>query len=324
MKHTNYERLECLGLWRGAPDSQRRDVIVTFGKSTLVFLDNNDNPIGHWSLGAVRRVNPYQMPAIFSPDMFHPDESEGETLQLDDVGIIAHIEYLQTRANRGRARPGRVRFWIGLMVLVAGFVGVRMWLPDVIAGYATQVIPEVTVVSIGQRTLTQVQQITGVACDAGGLSERLDSQVFIADMGGLGSVGLPSGIVLIDDDVARLGLDVVAGYVVLEQVRADMLSPVHGVFRFIGLREAFLFFTTGRIRQNALDGYGEWILTEEQVNPEPEVLISAMARAGVSSAGFFAAHPFYQGFYGVNSGDYPPVLSDTDWMELQRICLPRN
>ena len=43
-------------------------------------------------------------------------------------------------------------------------------------------------------------------------------------------MGLPSGIVLIDDDVARLGLDVVAGYIVLEQVRADMLSPVHGVF----------------------------------------------------------------------------------------------
>jgi hypothetical protein len=31
-----FERLESLGLWRDLKDSQRREVVVSFGESTLV------------------------------------------------------------------------------------------------------------------------------------------------------------------------------------------------------------------------------------------------------------------------------------------------
>ncbi len=132
MKPTSYERLECLGLWRSAPNLQRIEVIVTFGKSTLVFLDSNDNPLGHWSLGATRRLNPHKMPAMFSPEAVGVDATAGETLQIDDVAIIAHIEYLQSRAGRGRARPGRVRFWLGFAVLVIFIAGLVVFFDDLV------------------------------------------------------------------------------------------------------------------------------------------------------------------------------------------------
>ena len=43
-----FERLESLGLWRDSKDSQRREVIVSFGESTLVLSDINNRPITHW------------------------------------------------------------------------------------------------------------------------------------------------------------------------------------------------------------------------------------------------------------------------------------
>ena len=44
-----FERLESLGLWRDLKDSQRREVVVSFGESTLVLSDINNRPIiiGH-------------------------------------------------------------------------------------------------------------------------------------------------------------------------------------------------------------------------------------------------------------------------------------
>ena len=48
-----FERLESLGLWRGLKDSQRREVVVSFGEATLVLSDINNRPITHWSLAAI-------------------------------------------------------------------------------------------------------------------------------------------------------------------------------------------------------------------------------------------------------------------------------
>ncbi|MEM1073925.1 MAG: hypothetical protein AAGI36_05695, partial [Pseudomonadota bacterium] len=70
-----YARLEASGLWRAAPDEQRREVVVSIGEATLVISDMRDSAITHWSLAAVERSNPGKRPALF-----HPDGDPGETL----------------------------------------------------------------------------------------------------------------------------------------------------------------------------------------------------------------------------------------------------
>mgnify|MGYP005990444423 FL=1 len=44
---TKYDRLEATGLWRPAPDGQRREVIVSIGNATLMISDMNDQAIAH-------------------------------------------------------------------------------------------------------------------------------------------------------------------------------------------------------------------------------------------------------------------------------------
>ena len=36
---TEFQRLECTGLWREAPEAQKREVIVSFGDATLVLSE---------------------------------------------------------------------------------------------------------------------------------------------------------------------------------------------------------------------------------------------------------------------------------------------
>ena len=48
-----YQRLECTGLWRSDLSAQRREVILSFGKATLVLTDSQNRVLSHWSLIAV-------------------------------------------------------------------------------------------------------------------------------------------------------------------------------------------------------------------------------------------------------------------------------
>ena len=46
---TEYQRLETSGIWRGAPDEQRRDVTVSLGDATVVIYDGAGRALAHWS-----------------------------------------------------------------------------------------------------------------------------------------------------------------------------------------------------------------------------------------------------------------------------------
>src|SRR5690606_10694329 len=85
---TKYQKLECTGLWRDAPDAQRREVVVNFGEASLTMSDpRSELALSHWSLPAVERMNPGEMPALYAPG---PEADE--TLELDDPDMIAALE----------------------------------------------------------------------------------------------------------------------------------------------------------------------------------------------------------------------------------------
>ena len=66
-----YSRLEATGLWREAPDAQRRDVLVSLGDATLMISTLSEVALAHWSLPAVARLNPGRRPALYSPRRGH-------------------------------------------------------------------------------------------------------------------------------------------------------------------------------------------------------------------------------------------------------------
>ena len=92
-----YQKLECSGLWRESAVGQRREVIANLGETSLILADpKRDTALAHWSLPAVKRLNPGEMPALFAPG-----PSDGETLEIDDHDMIAALETV--RAAMGAA-----------------------------------------------------------------------------------------------------------------------------------------------------------------------------------------------------------------------------
>ena len=48
-----YQRIEALGLWRNDNASQRKDVFISIGETTLLISDMQERPLAHWSLAAI-------------------------------------------------------------------------------------------------------------------------------------------------------------------------------------------------------------------------------------------------------------------------------
>ena len=63
-----FDRLESLGLWKESETSQKKEVIVSFGKASLVLSNSHDTPLTHWSLGTVEIRETDDERMIYAPD----------------------------------------------------------------------------------------------------------------------------------------------------------------------------------------------------------------------------------------------------------------
>ena len=127
-----YLRLEAVGLWREAPDAETREVIVSFGRTTLLFTDLRERPLGHWPLAGIRVLDGNDAAGATVYAM-----SDGETLSVRDPDMVAAIAAvcgarpaLRVQA-RGRRRDlaGIACFLALLLLAVIGFYYVRTLRP---------------------------------------------------------------------------------------------------------------------------------------------------------------------------------------------------
>lgn len=158
-----FQRLEGTALWRATPDVQRREVIVSLGEATLVIKDSQDRALTHWSLPAVRRLNPGQQPAVF-----FPDGDSTETLEVDAPhdDLIEAIEKLRKAVARPQNASGRLR--MSVLALSAATVAALavFWLPNALAIHALRVVPNVARQTIGQDMQQLATRLTGQPCSA--------------------------------------------------------------------------------------------------------------------------------------------------------------
>ena len=78
-----YTRLEASGLWKESSKSQQVEVLITFGKTSIILSDYKDNPLTHWSLAAIKLISRNKIESIFSTD-----PENGETLKISDVNMV--------------------------------------------------------------------------------------------------------------------------------------------------------------------------------------------------------------------------------------------
>jgi hypothetical protein len=326
-----YQRLECSGLWRASAAAQRRDVTVAFREATLVMADpRSQQPLSHWSLPAVQRMNPGETPALYSPDA-----GASEMLELDDPDMIAALDTVQGVLERRRPHPGRLRNWIILGVLASVTAIGVFWLPGAMSRHAALVLPETTRGAIGQAALKDLTRLTGSPCAAPlgrkaetALAARLAPagvrQIVVVRDGVAQALVLPGGIVVLNHALVEQAQDAetAAGFALAEALRMQKTDPMVKLLAFAGPLATARLLATGRLPQGALDGYAETLLAQSPPPIAAGLLGPAFQAQGLSLHAYAqalqdstldAADPF-------PGGSPAPILADRDWVSLQGIC----
>ncbi|MDF1804540.1 hypothetical protein [Thalassovita sp.] len=334
-----YQRIEASGLWRPGPDAQRREVIVSIGDATLVVTDMKEQPLAHWSLAAIERANPGELPAVY-----HPDGDPDETLELteDEAEMIGAIEKLRQAIDRGRPKPGRLRLLI-LGGVVASVTALSVfWLPGAMVNHAVTVVPHSKRVDLGERLLTHTQRVTGQACATPAASTALESlsrrvtlpdgqvsRIVVMRSGVSETVLLPGRILLISRRLIEEYEDpgVAAGFVVAELIRAQANDPLKQLLTDGGFTETLRLLTTGTLPDETLAAYTETVLAQPRSPITDADLLTGFAAAKLSSTPYaYALDVSGEETLGLIEADpmrgqtVPEILSDADWVRLQEIC----
>ncbi|MGB5068839.1 MAG: hypothetical protein WBO29_15890 [Albidovulum sp.] len=332
---SEYQRLECTGLWRDTPDAQKREVIVSFGDATLVISDaRSARALAHWSLPAVLRLNPGIRPALFAPG---PDA--GEDLEIDDETLIKAIAKVHTIIEARRPHPGRLRTVL-LSSALAVVLGLGFfWLPKALIDHTARALPASKRQEIGLAALADLTRLSGAPCLApeGSIAlERLrdrlmrpGDRLYVLPAGVKFSALLPGPIVLLGRDLIENQdtADAAAGHIIAEQLRNDLTDPLLDTLRFAGLRASFELLTTGDLPEAALTGYGEELLARARKPLPDAALLARFAEASVPVQPYAATRDPSEMSKGNPAPANPsqsiaanPVISDSDWVAIQSIC----
>ena len=332
-----YERLESTGLWRDDPDQQRREVLVRFGKATLTLADpRSEKVLSHWSLPAIRRLNPSETPARYSPG----DDSH-EELELSDTHMIAALQVVQGSLKGSAPRPGRLRAALigGTTLAIIGLAAYV--LPGVLVAHTASVVPAAKRAEIGQTALDDITRLTGAPCDGemglpalAKLAERVfgpsDTPIFYVLPEGLSRPAhLPGGVILLPRSLAEAGEgpDALAGAALAEGVAAQRIDPMLPVLRHAGIVATFRLLTTGELPEGALAGYGEAFLKASPPPPPDAELTAAFEAAQIPMTPYATAREaFGQAAPSLIEADPfkglipSPLMPDSDWIALQSVC----
>ncbi|MFY9210954.1 MAG: hypothetical protein WAO69_07485 [Aestuariivita sp.] len=329
-----YQRLEATGLWRPAPDEQRREVVVSIGDATLVITDTKDRALAHWSLAAVERQNPGTRPAIYSPDG-DPDE----TLELgeDEDEMIRAIEKLRGAISRARPHPGRLRLVSVLLSCLAVSAVAVFWLPGAMLRHTLSVVPEITRQDIGEDLLERIIRVSGPACAAPSarpVLARLATRTGVRRLAVLpagvrDSLALPGGLVVLNRAIIEdfEDPDVAAGYIMAERARISQINPLADLLENSGVRASFRLITTGTLAPETLDAYAEHVLVSARPEIGTDVLLDMFDAAQIRATPYaYALDITGETTLDLIEADpmagraAPPVLSDRNWLVLQSIC----
>lgn len=326
-----YQRLEAEAIWWPEPEAQRRDVILSIGQATLTINAPSGTALSHWSLPAILRLNPGKMPALYSPGEHAP-----ERIELADTEMVDAIEAVLKSMQRGSADKARLKA-LSIGAVLAGILGLAtLWLPGAITRYAASLVPEGARTDIGLRLDEHVRKLTGPPCDdPAGMRALANLEARLFPEAGVRLQVLPSALTetahipggtilvghrLVEDHETP---DVLAGYLLAEDLRRKTADPLEAVLGNTGLMTTLRLLTTGKLDDTALRNHAETLVAATPTPVSEATLIDRMQSVGISGSAYGYAIDF--------SGDTtspliavsqsgPPLMDDGDWLALQRIC----
>ena len=327
-----YQRLEAEGIWRRGPDVRRRDVIVSVGKTTITISTPTEITLTHWSLPAMERMNPGQMPALYCPE-----GDASETLELAEDTFVEAVEKVLESVRRRQGRSGSVRrfFAIGLLIAVLG--GATLWLPGAIARHTASLLPDVARTSIGSSLLSEMNRVTGPPCGApSGIHalEHLQGRLFGAETLRLvvlpsalpETAHLPGGTILLAHKLLKEmeTPEILAVHVLAEDIRRNYSDPVARLLHVAGIRAMLVLLTQGTVPDEAVARMAQHVVTTVPSPVPTDVLMDRVTAVGMAiRANADLEDDPDQSTATVATAVAPatlPILDDGDWIALQGIC----
>lgn len=330
-----YRRLESLGLWRDGPEDQRREVVVSLGEATLVVSTPAETALTHWSLPAIERLNPGRTPALYAPGT-----DADERLEIDDPDMIAAIEAVRSAIDKARPHPGRLRWMIGAAVALAVLAGAVFWLPGALTRQTVMLLPEAKRIEIGEALLEEIGRLAGPPCDRprarvalARLSTRVlgtpAPRVLLIPASIPDTISLPGAFIVANAALAEdhESPDVLAGYLLAEDVRRTSRDPMLTLLSDAGLLSTFRLLTTGDLSVEALREHAVTLLSRPGAAVDDATLVQRFAEAGVSTEAYaYARDVSGESVLSLIEADpmrglsRAPLISDEDWLSLQTVC----
>jgi hypothetical protein len=334
-----FQRLEASGLWRAAPDEQRRDTVVSLGKATLTISDSRSGAIlSHWSLPAVVRLNPGQTPALFAPT--DPQGDEGETLELDDPLMIDALTTIR-RALSPKRIGRRVRLAMAGAALAAVALVGLVWVPRALTDHAASITPQAARAQLGRQIVealaTTTPPVRGCAAPAGraaltSLRLRLmgsNHRLLVLDGAPDLTVTYVPGRLILVGRAFLEGLDsaeTLAGHVLAAELALEGDDPMRALLRHAGVVATTRFLTTGDLPRDSLASFGALTLARPAPPIDPAALSARMAERNVPIGPYLATLTDEGLTEAMTQAQLPtaralqPLVSDGEWLTLQNIC----
>jgi len=332
---SEYQRLETTGLWRETPDSQRREVVVSLGDATLVISTMAETALSHWSLPAVKRLNPGKNPALYAPD----GEAD-ELLELSDADMIEAIERVRSVIEKRRPHPGRLRLWLGGVLSLVTILVCLLWLPGALMRQTAQALPTAARIEIGQRILAGMADLAGRPCagrDGVEIMREFSSAVFgsaapqiiVLPSTAQVTAHLPGNIMVINRSLVEDYEDpaVLAGFLLAEDLRRRQQLPMLRLLEEAGLMATGRLLTTGEIDGSYLRAHAALLLTTPPAPVATDRLLARFEQAGISSEPYaYAIDLTGETVLDLIEGNpmrgrlRAPLLTDQNWIALQEIC----
>jgi len=329
-----FERLESLGLWRDVDVSQRVEVVVSFGKASLVLSDKNDRPLTHWSLAAVEEISNDDGTVIYTPD-----KAGNEILEISDDIMIDAIARIRATIKRPYRNRGRIRLLSAAFTAVCLLVLTVFWLPEALAQYAANAVSPAKAREIGAQMMPMVSKQFGAPCkspNAGHVIRKLENRllqsqstaIFISDLGARYSAHLPGDIILANRILVEefTSPEVLSGFVLVEKTLSEQTPPLKALFLSAGSWNTLRFLVQGQLNIKALERFAHEHLNGAVIRPRYSELLMHFELAKIPST------PLAETWDSnltttqelVDGDPYPtaydPILTDTEWLMLQQIC----
>ena len=328
-----YDRLEATGLWRETKTSQNIEVLVSFGNASLILSDFTGNPLTHWSLPAVTRLNKGKTPAIYSPNSYGI-----ETLEIDDETMVIAIEQVRKTIKSRRPRKGRLRILTFVTTLLVISLLAIFWLPNILIQHTSSLVYAEQRKQIGFQLIDHISKFIGPHCVTDSeinpllqLESRLfpnsDIRIYVFSGGIKSAIHLPGRFILLNQFIVEdfETPDVVAGFSIIEKIKMDRHDPIEQLLSYAGTRAVLRFLTTGRLNQITLEQYARYILSLEPITLETELIISEFESRDVNLAPYAYAiditgESTSELIEHNKSFENRQILTKQEWLNLQSIC----